>query len=361
MPRPLIATIDINALSHNLSVARAHAPLAKVWAVVKANAYGHGLERGLRGFATADGLALIEPENAVRLREMGWDKEILLLEGFFEPIDIALLVQHRLQFAVHCTEQIAMLEAAGLGREAQLHVHLKMNSGMNRLGFRPDQYRAAYERVRRLSAVQNITLMTHFANADDADNPALPLAEQVRRFEQATQGLPDPRSLCNSAADLLHAEIGGQWIRPGVMLYGATPGGSSAQEFGLRPAMTLSSEVIGIQDLLAGDAVGYGSRFVAHEAMRIGIVACGYADGYPRHASTGGPVVVDDVRTRLLGGVSMDMLCVDLSTVPGGGMGSKVCLWGESMPIDEVAHAAGTIGYELMCALAPRVRVQVLE
>ncbi|WP_288407859.1 alanine racemase [uncultured Herbaspirillum sp.] len=359
MPRPILASISISALQHNLAVARAHAPQARVWGVLKANGYGHGLERAMRGFAAADGLALVEPDYAVRLRELGWTKPILLLEGFFDADDLPVLAQHDIQFAVHCDQQIALLEQ--FVTNSPLHVHLKMNSGMNRLGFKPEAFRAAYERVQKIASVRSITMMTHFANADDAGNPALPLAEQVRRFRAGTEGLAGPRSLCNSAADLMHGELANDWIRPGIMLYGGTPGGGTAADFGLRAAMTLESKIIGVQEVPVGEAIGYGSRFVADKPMRVGVVACGYADGYPRHAPSGTPVLVDGVKTATVGRVSMDMLCVDLSDVPGATVGSHVELWGNRLPIDEVAFAAGTIGYELMCALAPRVAVREVE
>ncbi|MDB5772839.1 MAG: alr [Burkholderia sp.] len=344
-------------MRHNLAVAKKHAPDSKVWAVVKANAYGHGLERGMRGFSDADGLALIEPDNAVRLREMGWKKPILLLEGFFEPADLSVVAGHKLQVAVHCVEQMEMLEKIGPGLSAPIHVHLKMNSGMNRLGFTPQAYRGAYERLHAMPAVGNISLITHFANADEPANAGLPLAEQVLRFRSAAEGLPCERSVSNSAADLMHPELSADWVRPGIILYGATPGGKTAAEFGLRAAMTLESEIIGIQQIGPGDAIGYGSRFIADQPMTIGVVACGYADGYPRHAPNGTPIVVDGLRTRIIGRVSMDMITVDLTDIPTARVGSKVTLWGDGLPIDEVATAAGTIGYEMMCALAPRVKV----
>lgn len=355
MPRPLIATIHLAAMQHNLSVAKSRAPGAKVWAVIKANAYGHGLARGMQAFSAADGLALVETEGAVRLRELGWQKPILLLEGFFEAADLPVCAAHGIQFAVHCNEQIDMLEKANLS--ASVDVHLKLNSGMNRLGFAPDAFKRAHARLRAIDAVRSITLMTHFANADDAGNAGLPLSEQVRRFEEAVDGLPGERTLSNSAAVLMHPELAASWVRPGIMLYGGTPGGHTAQAFGLKPAMTLSSEIIGIQHILAGEAVGYGSRFIARKPMTVGVVACGYADGYPRHAPNGTPVMVDGHRATIAGRVSMDMITVDLTEVPGARVGSKVELWGNALPIDEVAAAAGTIGYELMCALAPRVRV----
>ena len=360
MPRPLVATVNIAAMHHNLSVARQRGGGARIWAVVKANAYGHGLLRGMRGFAAADGLSLIEFENAVALREAGWQKPILMLEGCFDIDDVVVANTYRLDTAVHCNEQIAMLEQAAREHALSepLDIHLKLNSGMNRLGFTPQTFPQAWQRLRALPAIRNITLMTHFANADAPDNPALPLARQVACFSSSTAGLAGERSVANSATDLMHPELAADWVRPGIMLYGATPGGGTAAGFGLQPVMTLRSQLIGVQSIDVGDAVGYGSRFVATGPMRVGVVACGYADGYPRHAPDGTPVLVDGVRTRLVGRVSMDMLMVDLTPVPTAGVGSPVVLWGEGLPIDEVATMSGTIGYELMCALAPRVRIQ---
>lgn len=347
-------------MQHNLAVAKAKSPGAKAWGVVKANGYGHGLERAMRGFAEADGLALIEFDNAVKLRELGWKKPILLLEGFFGPADLHTMAGYDLQAAVHCNEQLEWLEAVQddlAERGIRFDLHLKMNTGMNRLGFMPDAFAAAHARLSAIRCVGGITMMTHFANADDVDHPALPIGEQIRRFELGAAGLPGQRSVSNSAGVLLHEALKNDWVRPGIMLYGGTPGGASAEEFGLRPTMTLSSEIIGVQEIAAGEVVGYGSRFRAEATMRIGVVACGYADGYPRVAALGTPVLVDGVRTRLVGRVSMDMLTVDLTDLPQARLGSQVTLWGQGLPIDEVAAQAGTIGYELMCALAPRVPV----
>ncbi len=341
-------------MQHNLAIARSSAPQAQLWAVVKANAYGHGLIRAMHGFAAADGLALVELDGAVRLREQGWTKPILLLEGFFEAADLQTIAQHRLDFAVHCVEQIEMLERAKL--QHSVDIQLKMNTGMNRLGFIPEHYRAAYQRLRAIPAVRKITLMTHFANAEHPIS-AVTLAQQMARFRTGSADLAGPVSLSNSAATLLHPTLATDCIRPGIMLYGATPGGKSAHQFGLLPCMTLRSQLISIQHITAGDSVGYGSRFMSDSAMRIGVVACGYADGYPRHAPDGTPILVDGIKTRLVGRVSMDMMAVDLSTIPAARIGSTVTLWGEGLPVDEVAAAAGTIGYELLCALAPRVQV----
>ncbi len=367
MPRPIVATIHLDAMKHNLARAQTCAPQSRLWGVVKANAYGHGLARALRGFAGADGLALVEFEHAVRLRELGWTKPILLLEGFFEPVDLETMAACGFNGAVHCIEQIEMLEAARL--PVKLNLHLKMNTGMNRLGFRPHEFAAAHARLRAIPMVGEITLMTHFANADQPQSAYLPVQEQIRRFRSGAHNLPGAWSLSNSAAVLRQAELGAEpgtesgtelvshWARPGIMLYGATPGGKSAIEFDLRPSMTLTSAIIGKQSISAGEGVGYGSAFRAEHAMQVGVVACGYADGYPRHAPHGTPVLVDGVQTGLIGRVSMDMMMVDLTPVPAAGVGSRVTLWGQGLPIDDVAQAAGTIGYELMCALAPRVRV----
>ncbi len=355
MTRPLVASIDIAAMQHNLSVVRSSVPRAKIWAVVKANAYGHGLERSVRALADADGFALIEMESAIHLREIGWKKPILLLEGFFYPHELPTLARYNIAFAVHCDEQIDMLEKAHL--DMPVDVHLKMNSGMNRLGFLPSQYADALQRLKKIPNVRQISHMTHFANSEDRNHPKLSVQEQLARFDSATRGLPGDRNLSNSGAILRHPSIQTDWVRPGVMLYGGTPGGKTAAEYGLKPAMTLSSEIIQIQHVREGDSIGYGSLFTAEKPMTVGVVACGYADGYPRMAPEGTPIVVDGVKTCLVGRVSMDMITVDLTEVPGAHVGSKVILWGNELPIDEVAQAAGTVGYELMCALSLRPRI----
>ncbi|MCO5108265.1 MAG: alanine racemase [Burkholderiaceae bacterium] len=354
MPRPISATVSLPAMRHNLALARERAPGRFVWAVVKANGYGHGLSNAARGFAAADGLALVEFDGAAQLRREGWRGPVLMLEGAFEAADVEQAARERLSLVVHEERQVDWL--AALERPASIEVFLKFNSGMNRLGFRHDAFRAAFARLASLAAVGRVTLMTHFANADlegGAD-------EAMRRFEAAAAGLEAGRSLANSAATLQLPGTHGDAIRPGVMLYGATPfGEGDARSLGLRPTMRLESRLIAVQQLEPGEAVGYGSTFRAERPMRIGVVACGYADGYPRHAPSGTPIAVDGVRTVTVGRVAMDMLMVDLGPVPGAGPGSAVELWGELVPIDAVARSSGTIGYELMCAVSQRVPVRV--
>jgi alanine racemase len=350
MPRPIRARFDLDALRHNLAVAKAHAPRARAWAVVKANAYGHDLLRAAEALHAADGFALLDLDEAVRLREAGVRKPILLLEGVFSLEDLAVVAEHGLSMVVHTAEQIDLLESAGL--PVRVPVHLKMNSGMNRLGFAPGRYRSVCTRLTGMPAVGPITLMTHFADADGAGG----VAEQLARFETATAGLALPRSLANSATVLRFPAAHGDWIRPGIMLYGCSPfADRTAAELGLKPVMTLESALIAVQSLHAGDRVGYGGTFVADAAMRVGVVACGYADGYPRHAPTGTPVLVEGHPTRVVGRVSMDMITVDLSGIPEACVGSPVVLWGDGLSADEVAAAAGTVSYELLCALATRV------
>jgi alanine racemase len=345
-------------MRHNLRRARLAARGRFVWAVVKANAYGHGLPRALRAFGEADGLALLDLDEARRARAAGWRKPILLLEGSFEPVDVAACSELDLTTVVHSAEQLDMLEQAKPARP--LSVHLKLNTGMNRLGFTAATAESAYRRLRASAVVGELTLMMHFANADRPRGAPGPVQafEQVAEFERITSTWPERRSLANSAALFLQPDVGGDSVRPGISLYGgATDENHPAASLGLLAAMRLASRIIGVQSIEPGEAVGYGSRFVAVRRTRIGVVACGYADGYPRHAPDGTPVLVDGVRVPLAGRVSMDMITVDLTELPQAGVGSAVELWGAGLPIDDVANAAGTVGYELMCALAPRVPV----
>ncbi|ALK34608.1 alanine racemase [Burkholderia plantarii] len=354
MPRPIVAQIRPAAVRHNLAIIRRKAAGARIWAVVKANAYGHGIERIYPALADADGIALLDLDEAVRVRELGWTRPVLLLEGLFDASDLAIADRYRLTVAVHGDEQLDMLTNARPARP--IDIQLKMNSGMNRLGFRPHAFRAAWERASATPSVGRIALMTHFANADEGE-----VAWQTQQFDAATEGLPGERSLSNSAAVLWHPDAHRDWVRPGTILYGASPTGAARHiaDTGLVPAMTLTSRLIGVQTIEENETVGYGRRFAAKRTMRIGVVACGYADGYPRHAQTGTPIAVDGIMTRVVGRVSMDMLTVDLTPCPNAQVGSPVELWGEQVRVDDVAEASGTIGYELICAIARRVPVVV--
>ena len=356
MPRPIRATVRLAAFRSNLDVARKQAPRARHLAVVKANAYGHGLRRAARGLAGADGFAVLELEAALQLRSLGLAHRIVLLEGFFEPSELPLIAQNRLATVLHCDEQLRMLETTTLAQP--LDVLVKLNTGMNRLGFPSGALRGVVERLRAACRIGRLTLMTHFANADEAAGIAEPLAA----FEAAVGGMEAEVSLANSATLLRFPEAARGWTRLGLMLYGASPlPERPAAELGLEPVMTLESSLIAVREIERGERIGYGSTFTAPQRMRMGVVACGYADGYPRSAPTGTPVLVDGHRTRTLGRVSMDMLCVDLSGIPQARVGSPVVLWGRGVPVEEVARAAGTISYELLCALAPRVPVVEVE
>lgn len=369
MPRPIQALIHRDNLAHNLARLRRQVPDAKVWAVVKADAYGHGLERVYEPLRAADGFALLDLAEAERIRALGWRGPILLLEGVFEPRDLELCSRLDLWHAVHAEMQIDWLAAHKTQRPHR--VFLKLNSGMNRLGFGPVAFRGAWARLNALPQVGEISLMTHFAGADVAAG----IDAQRLVFEVATQDLPGERTLSNSAAMLRHPGLPGDWVRAGIAMYGSAPDAPEhdAAHWDLRPGMTLRSRLIATQALQRGETIGYGSVYTAAAPMRIGVVACGYADGYPRVApggnERGAPVLVDGVRTRTVGRVSMDMLAVDLDPVPEAGFGSEVTLWGEGperdgrptrLSIDEVAQAAGTLGYELMTALAQRVPVDVV-
>ncbi len=365
MPRPIQALVHPAALAHNLARARAAAPGARVWAVVKANAYGHGIERAFEGLRGADGFALLDLAEAERLRALGWRGPVLLLEGCFEPRDLELCSRLDLWHAVHCAEQIDWLAAHKT--EQRHRVFLKLNSGKTRLGFAPTAFRSAYARLAALPQVDEVSLMTHFSDADGTRG----IVHQLAAFEAAAADLPGERSLANSAALLRHGllpEVRQDWVRAGILVYGSAPDfpAHDIRHWGLQPAMTLRSRLIAVQQLQPGDTVGYGSSYRAEQPLRVGIVACGYADGYPRHAGSDTPVLVDGVRTGTVGRVSMDMLAVDLTPVPGAGPGSEVTLWGHGpggslLAIDDVAHAAGTIGYELMCAVTARVPMAVAD
>lgn len=346
--RPARALIDLNALRHNYRIARQLSG-ARALAVIKADAYGHGAVRCAQALeAEADGFAVACIEEALALREAGIKAPVLLLEGFFEASELALIVQHDLWCVVHSLWQLEAIEQTRLA--APINVWLKLDSGMHRVGLHPKDYQAAYQRLQASGKVAKIVLMSHFARADELDSDAS--NEQVAVFQAARQGLNAEISLRNSPALLGWPQIPSDWGRPGIMLYGATPFETpNAEADRLQPVMTLKSRVISVRELPAGEPVGYGARFVSPRPTRVGVVAMGYADGYPRHAPTGTPVVVAGKRSQLIGRVSMDMLCIDLTDVPEAGLGSPVELWGKRVLASEVAAQAGTIPYQIFCNL----------
>ncbi|GAA5161470.1 alanine racemase [Viridibacterium curvum] len=352
MSRPILARIDPAAFRHNYLLAKARAPQSRAWCVVKANAYGHGVLRCAEAVRdVADGFALLDLAEARILREAGFTQPILLLEGFFDVEGLLEAARLDLDVVLHDESQLRMLEATPL--PAPLSACLKLNTGMNRLGFPAEQCPGLLVRLQQSGKLAQITLMTHFSDADGEGIDA----QWTRFTAQLPAGMPF--SCSNSAALLRFPQTHGNWVRPGIMLYGGSPmpAALSAESIGLRPVMTLQSRIIATQTLVAGDTVGYGSLFRADKPMRIGIVACGYADGYPRHAPSGTPVLVDGQLTRTVGRVSMDMLVADLEHLPQASVGTPVVLWGEGLPADDVATSAGTVSYELFCALAPRVPV----
>ncbi len=362
MTRPIRAEISASALRHNYQFAKRLAPNSKVFAVIKANAYGHGVERVARALPDADAFATLELDSAANLRKLGIAQPILMLEGLFDKEEIPTYCQHQLMMAVHNDLQMEMLVAHR--PSIPLTVFLKMNSGMNRLGFTPERYGAELHKAQGMQQkglIGDLVLMTHFAEADGPNG----VGDALKLFVDtiyAAKAADLPRSTANSAATLRFPDSHFNWVRPGIMLYGSSPfAEQSAAELGLKPVMTLRSEIIGEQTLQAGDSVGYGGIFTAKRRMRVGIVACGYADGYPRHApgsyEHGTPIMVGGKRTRTVGRVSMDMLVADITDMPHVHIGAPVTLWGEGLSADEVAHASGTVAYELFCAVAPRVKM----
>ena len=365
MSRPITAVIHQAALRNNLAVARGMMPDSQVFAVVKANAYGHGIERVYEAFQQADGFALLDIAEAKRVRALGWPGQILLLEGLFNAQDLHDCAELDLSFTVHSQYQIDWLQQ--FEGSAQFDVFLKMNSGMNRLGFSPDAYRTAWHSLKQLACVKSITHMTHFSDADGERLGEPGILYQQKVFEDTINDLPGQRSISNSAAILRYPQqLHSDYIRSGIMLYGSSPDypAHSIQDWQLQPTMSLRSKIIAVQEIKNGESIGYGSHFIAPEPLKLGIVACGYADGYQRISKTGTPVLVNSVRTQTLGQVSMDMLAVDLRHIPDADIGSEVVLWGTSstgqvLAIDEVAASSGTVGYELMCAVTARVQFEI--
>ncbi|MFQ5487769.1 MAG: alanine racemase [Gammaproteobacteria bacterium] len=353
MSRAIEAHLNLPAFQANLHTVRRHAPAARVLAVIKADGYGHGLLRAARALQQADAFGVAAIDEALALRAAGIDHPIVLLEGFFEAAELAEIAAWGLSTVVHHEWQLAALEAARL--PAPVAVILKIDSGMHRLGFAPGESGAAYERLMSCPAVAEIQLMTHLACADERDNTDT--LQQIDCFAAASAGLAGARSIANSAAILQWPASHGDWVRPGIMLYGVSPFADSVGEGeGLTPVMTLKSHLISVRQCRRGDAIGYGGIWHCPEDMPLGVVAAGYGDGYPRSARSGTPVLVNGRRVPLVGRVSMDMLCVDLRSQPGAAVGDEVVLWGAALPVEEVARSAGTIGYELLCGVTRRVR-----
>ncbi|WP_339545303.1 alanine racemase [Pseudomonas sp. RA_35y_Pfl2_P32] len=346
--RPARALIDLQALRHNYQLAR-EVSGARALAVIKADAYGHGAVRCAQALeADADGFAVACIEEALELRAAGIRAPVLLLEGFFEADELSLIVEQDLWCVVHSLWQLEAIEQATLRKP--ITIWLKLDSGMHRVGLHPADYQAAYQRLLASGKVAKIVLMSHFARADELNSSSA--SEQVAVFEAARQGLSAQVSLRNSPAVLGWPQVPSDWVRPGIMLYGATPfEEANAVAARLQPVMTLESKVISVRELPAGEPVGYGARFITPKPMRLGVVAMGYADGYPRQAPTGTPVWVAGQRSQLVGRVSMDMLCIDLTDVPQAGLGSTVELWGKNILASDIAMAAGTIPYQIFCNL----------
>ncbi len=347
-------TIDTAALRHNLQVIRRLAPKSRVMAVIKANAYGHGLVGAARALSTTDALGVARIDEGLALRAAGVETPIVLLDGVLDLEQLNAAAAAHFHLVVHNPEQVDMLGAAP--PDVRLEVWLKLDSGMNRLGFKGEAFHAAHAALSRAAAVKSpVHLMTHLASADMPELPTT--AEQLLEFAAATRGLPGERSVASSAALIGFPNAQADWVRPGLLLYGASPfRGSTGADHGLRPVMTLSSRIIAVKDLVAGDQVGYGGDWTATRPTRLAIAAIGYGDGYPRSAASGTPVLVNGEHAALAGRVSMDMMAIDVTDVQRlPKVGDPVVLWGEGLPVEEVAIWADTIPYTLLCGISQRV------
>lgn len=355
MSRPIRARIDLDAFRHNYRLAKSLAPKAKVLAVVKANAYGHGAVALAHALGReADGFAVASIEEALELRESGVQGMILLLEGVFTPDELVLADRAALTLVVHHARQLTWI--LGARPERALGCWLKIDSGMHRIGFAPHEVRGVYAELAACPHVRDLVLMSHFARADEPDHPAT--REQLHIFGQTIEALGAPRCLANSAAILTRPDAHADWVRPGIMLYGVSPLQTDTRlPVPLRPVMTLESELIAVRDLAPGEAIGYGGRFVCDRATRVGVAAIGYADGYPRHAPDGTPIAVKGHMTRVIGRVSMDLLTLDLTDLKDAGPGDPVELWGHQVPVGRVAQASDTIPYHLFTSVSRRVRL----
>jgi len=354
------ACADINreALQHNLSVVRTLAPNSKVMAVIKANAYGHGIEQVARALDTVDSLAVARISEAMDVRYAGIDKPVVLLEGVMRPNELGIASKYNLEIVVHREDQITALEHySGVGR---FNTWVKIDTGMNRLGFDPDAMPAAIERLKKLKCVRTpIRIMSHFASADLTDRSMS--EHQLKQFAAATEGVEGECTFANSAGILNYPSSHADWVRPGAMLYGLSPiQGKTGADLGLKPVMTLWSRVIAVKPVKAGKTIGYAGTYTAPEDTCIGIIAAGYGDGYPWRTASGTPVLVNGQSYPLVGRVSMDMIAVDLGASTTVKEGDKSVLWGQGLPVEVIAQSAGSIPYELVCGISKRVRVAML-
>ena len=353
------AAIDLAACRHNLSIAKEAAPDSKCIAIIKANAYGHGMVEIAKALTDADMFGVARIDEAIQLREAGITVPILLLEGFSSENELNLVRQHNLNSVIHNESQLNLLEQS---KGEKIPVYLKVDSGMHRLGFKPDDVADVVQRLQQNENIHSpVTLMTHLANADDKQDETT--LKQIEVFYKSIEDLSvSETSIANSAGILGWPQSHADWNRPGIMLYGASPFiKSNAKDHNLKPVMTLSSQLIAVKKLKKGETIGYGGTFTCEKDMTVGVVAMGYGDGYPRHAKTGTPVLVNNKRCSLLGRVSMDMICVDLSEQNTAQVNDPVVLWGEGLPVEEVAECSETIGYELLCAVTNRVRFEYLD
>ena len=355
MTRPVRARINLQALQHNFSRVQQAAPHSKIMAIIKANAYGHGLVRVAQALPAADAFGVACLDEAISLREAGFDRRIVLLEGLFTAEDVGLINGYRLDAVIHHDSQLELLEQGGLLRS--LDVWVKLDTGMHRLGFAPGRVVEVSARLRRIPHIDRIHYMSHFCCADALDNAATD--RQLRVFLDAVDSCDAEQTLANSAAILGWPDTHRNWVRPGIMLYGSSPlDGRSAQSLDLQPVMTLGTRLIAVNERRQGDAIGYGEDWICPTDMRIGVAAIGYGDGYPRHAPSGTPLLVNGRPAALAGRVSMDMICIDLRDHASAQVGDEVILWGAGLPVDEVAAAAGTIAYELLCNVGSRVQFE---
>ena len=355
MSRPTTATLSTANLLHNVTTIRAAAPRAKLLAMVKANAYGHGLIQTAQKLAAhVDALGVASIDEALQLRNAGIQSPITLIEGIFEPAELPIAAQQNFTVVFHTRSQLDWLAATKL--TSSLSAWLKIDTGMGRLGFLPEDAPAALHALTTSPNIrQPVGLMSHFARADEpaeAQN-----RDQIACFEKFAAAHNGPKSLCNSAAIFSFPDQHYDWVRPGLALYGGAPvSGHTAAALGLKPVMTLHTRLISVKTLRRGQPVGYGARFICPEDMPIGIMAAGYGDGYSRATRTGAPILIDGIRCQIAGRVSMDMAAIDLRAHPGAKVGSKVILWGEGLPVEEVALHTDSINYDLLTGLQPRAK-----